>query len=315
MALDISDGACRVLCAFISKIDLNVTSAKFLTTWCGQEWISLHIGKDVRGVRKFIDELVAAGLIQVVHSGRNKTNITRVNTNLLLELGQLRHEQAAAQLKANCAARTEHTDSDLRSRFVEMDRAESPGPDGVKSPAPDRAKAPGDLISASNQKDLTSTVATPSATQPSGATRLAGGSHAYDSAATLTPPPKPQSSRNFTDDQVGAWEALEATLLSRLEALRLDGRTTSERINSIHQSLEVHRYTIGSELLTAYEQGLTEAHEAQLASEWIMKVATVPTSDPRRYVTTLRAFIRGKADMFTASAESRITKQRLVNAS
>lgn len=75
------------------------------------------------------------------------------------------------------------------------------------------------------------------------------------------------------------------------------------------------RYTIGSDLYAAYEQGIQETHEAQVASEWINKVALSPTQDPRRYVTTLRAFIKGKANMFTASAESRITKRRLASAS
>jgi hypothetical protein len=90
---------------------------------------------------------------------------------------------------------------------------------------------------------------------------------------------------------------------------------TSERIDTIHQSLLSKRYTIGSELFTAYEHGLTDAHETQIASEWIAKVALSPASDPSHYVATLKAFIRGKADMFTTSADSRIMKQRQASAS
>lgn len=307
--LDVSDGACRVLMALISRIDTTSGGKKFETTWVGRDWISLQIQKSKRQIHDLIEELVTTGVVSVAHMGRNKTNITRVDTTLLLKLGRAHNDQVEAQLATARKENKEREDGRIFEKLHKTDRRISATPDMRDSSTPDVSKTSADLISASNQKDLTSTVALPSATQPSSATRLA------ECSTPHAPPLPPQSARNFNDDQVGAWESLEATLLSKLEALRLDGHATSEQINTIHQSLMVRRYTIGAELLEAYMQGIQDTHEAQIASEWIMKVALTPTSDPRRYVTTLRAFIKGKADMFTASAESRITKQRQANAS
>jgi hypothetical protein len=325
--LEISDGAHRVLSGIIANTNMLAGDADFQTTYVGQDWIALHAKKHQSNVRKFIKELVVAGILSVDRRGHNITNKMRVNTNAILELAKMRHDVAAKELSELRSAKAEHPEGVHGAHDVKndapsgsVDRAKSSAPDQAISLSPDRAESLTDLVSlnlvSNDHSELT--VATPSASQPSGATNRVGGSRLESStgkAATTITPPKPQSPRGFDDDTIALWEAMEITILSRLEALRLDGQTTSERINTIHQSLMSRRYTIGSELLTAYEQGLTEAHEAQLASEWIMKVALAPTSDPRRYVTTLRAFIKGKADMFTASAGSRATKHRRASAS
>lgn len=322
--LNISDGAHRVLSGIIANTNMVAKDVDFQTTYVGQDWIALHAGKHQSNVRKFIKELVDAGVLSVDRRGHNITNKMRVNTNVILELAKTCHEVAAKELRELRSARAEHPKGDPDARIVQngapskaVDRAKSSAPDRAESLSPDRAKSLADLVSLNlvSSDHGEPTVASPSASQPSYATGLASGSRAHDSTTAPSQPPKSQSPRGFDDATIASWESLEVTILSKLEALRVDGQTTSERINTIHQSLMTRRYTIGSELLTAYECGLTETHEAQIASEWIMKVALAPTSDPRRYVTTLRSFIKGKADMFTASAKSRLTKQQLANAS
>lgn len=307
--LDISDGACRVLLALISRIDTNPASKKFQTTWVGRDWISLQIRKSKRQIHDLIEELIALGVVDVAHTGRNKTNITRVNIELLLSLGWSHYEQVESELASARKARKDLELDQNLAKLNKTDRRISATPNVQDSSDPEVLKTSENLISASNQKDLISTVASPPASQSSQATSRAGSSRAHGSTT------KPQGPKGFDEASIASWESLEVKILHKLEQLRIDGLTTSERINEIHRSLLCKRYTIGSDLYAAYEQGINEAHEAQIAFEWIHKVALSPASDPLRYVTTLRAFIRGKADMFTASAESRIMKQRRANAS
>ena len=226
MMLDISDQAHRVLTAIIANTNMVADDPEYQTTYVGQDWIAFHIGKDQKAVSKYIRELVAVGIMSVERRGHNITNLMRVNTKLILELGSMRHAQSLADLKATQVEKSE----ERRSRTSGSATPNLPSPAGVNLPSPATPNLGGDLVSLNlvshDHGELT--VALPSATQPSNATARAYGSLPHGSRATATTPSKPQGPRSFTDDQIGAWESLEAKLLSRLEALRIDGHTTSE---------------------------------------------------------------------------------------
>jgi hypothetical protein len=310
MELDISDGAHRVLCALIRRINTDPATKAYETTFVGQEWIAMHINKDVRGVRRFVAELVTAGLIQVAQSGRNDTNLTRVDVDNLLRLGRAHSEDTDAKLTELRAARKADKEEDLRSKLDKSGRIKSPSRDGQESPGHGRSKAPSDLISISNQKITTSTAPTSSATQPPVVASVVGGSRAHDDPTTITnaspPTLTPQNDRGFTQDEVDHGDYYVEEIVTELDRLLANGQIMQDRLTLIKSGLAHRRYTIGRELIHAYAGGFTDTHERQVVNDWIKKIVLRREQRPEAYAATLIAFVRGRVEVIVRSTEARV---------
>ena len=74
----------------------------------------------------------------------------------------------------------------------------------------------------------------------------------------------------------------------------------------IKSGLTYRRYTIGQELIHAYECGFTDTHDRQVANDWIKKIVLRREQRPEAYAATLIAFTRARVEVIARSSEARV---------